>query len=447
MKIGIVVHGPNIIDSGCALKIIEILKSFGEVYCRLGGTMGRTAVIDASLENLIDISTKRLPSESVRLFLEEGMDVIFLINYGKSSVTGHTFGYKVFKKAFNPGIGNLDENTLNKKFIQIERPGEDDGSIILWNGSNDDLHLKISKLLNLNVLDSQLVIEEYMKRELKTDIKNNLINNLKDNQDNNPDDDPSNNENNDQNNNLNNCYGLGDEVRYIHGVSPNENIFVNGVVIGKSNSENLSLVSKDGKIVDIIGGEIKKHGIEKLGVVDINNAVVKTGLLRKTNPNPRIIKDSKDININRSENNRIKVAFLDHAAEDIYSLKNVDIVVTIGDDTTLVASDILYRFNIPVIGITDGDVDKVVQKGYVTEGSTIIELKPGQDDIVGKYIFQNVFKSKNYIKLEFSSTKTSNNDFKDKLKSNRIKEFKNEIFEIINEISPEYNIKFPLNND
>ncbi len=100
MKIGIIIHGPNMIDSGHALKIIGILKDFGSVYCRLGGTMGRTAVIDASLENLIDISAKRLPSESVKLFLDEGMDVIFLLNYGKSSVTGHTFGYKVFNRSF-----------------------------------------------------------------------------------------------------------------------------------------------------------------------------------------------------------------------------------------------------------------------------------------------------------------------------------------------------------
>ena len=53
MRIGIVVHGPNIIDSGYALKLIDLLKGYGDVKVRLGGTMGRTAVIDASLENLI----------------------------------------------------------------------------------------------------------------------------------------------------------------------------------------------------------------------------------------------------------------------------------------------------------------------------------------------------------------------------------------------------------
>lgn len=448
MKIGIVVHGPNMIDSGYALKIIEILKDFGSVYCRLGGTMGRTAVIDASLENLIDISAKRLPSESVRLFLEEGMDVIFLLNYGKSSVTGHTFGYKVFNKSFF-NQDSINENRLSKiPFIQIERPGENDGSIISWNSSDEgiysdldenlyldsnkyislnsknlsldsneslysDLSLKLSKLLNLNVLNPRLVIDDYFKREL---IKKELENDL---------------ENND----------LGEKVRYIHGVSPNENIFVNGIVVGKSNSENLSLISKNGQIVDIIGGEIKKHGIEKLGTVDINKAVVKTGLLRKTNPNPRILKDFKDFSSNKLENNNVKVAFLDHAAEDIYKLKNIDLVVTIGDDTTLVASDILYRFNIPVIGITDGDIDKVVENGYIANGSSIIELEHGLDDIVGKSIFKEVFNSKNCINLDIGSIENVDNVSINKLKTYKIKEFKKELIKIVNNITSEYIIK------
>ncbi len=214
--------------------------------------------------------------------------------------------------------GSLNENRVsNIPFIQIERPGESDGSIISWNSSDgslssdsdgslssdsnkslysnsnenlsldlneslsSDLCLKLSKLLNLNVLNPKLIIDNYFKREL---VKKELENDL-------------------------GASNLGEKVRYIHGVSPNENIFVNGIVVGKSNSENLSLISKDGQIVDIIGGEIKEHGIEKLGAVDINKAVVKTGLLRKTNPNPRILKDFKDFSSNEVENNHVKVAF------------------------------------------------------------------------------------------------------------------------------------------
>ena len=95
MKIGVVVHGPNIIDSGYVVKIIDLLKEFGDVSCRLGGTMGRTAVIDNFLEDTIDISRKLVPSDSIKLFHEDNVDVIFLLNYGKSHVTGQVFGVTV----------------------------------------------------------------------------------------------------------------------------------------------------------------------------------------------------------------------------------------------------------------------------------------------------------------------------------------------------------------
>ena len=470
MKIGIVVHGPNIIDSGYALKIINILGDFGEVHCRLGGTMGRTAVIDASLENLIDISAKRLPSDSVKLFFKENVDVIVLLNYGKSSITGHTFGFKVFKNSFFDDSVKNEIKNKSFDFIQIERPGEDDGNVIHWIGTNsnnstNNLTIKLASLLNLNILEPEKIINNYFKEDLNTfmefssdnsiEIDNDIIEAYKKHGI------VSDNDKNDLNkNNI-------EKIRKIHGVSPDENIFVNGVVIGKSNSENLALVSKNGEIIDIIGGTIKDHGIEKLGPVDIDKAIVKTGLLRKSNPKPRIISKFDNIGVKsfnfdeinvkneyksdngekedvQDINNYLNVVFIDHAAEDIYNLKNFDLAVTIGDDTTLLASDILYRFNIPVIGITDGDLDKVVEKGYIAEESTIIELMPGFDDIVGKSIFKNLFNSQYYLKIPIKTDEENNfknnNDIRN-IKSKIFEDFKNELFKIVNNITTEYQIK------
>ncbi len=82
--------------------------------------MGRTAVIDAKLEDVIDISLKLLPSQSIDKISKDS-DVVFLINYGKSIVTGHAFGYKVMSRC------KSDPN-----LIQIERPGESDGTVIPW---------------------------------------------------------------------------------------------------------------------------------------------------------------------------------------------------------------------------------------------------------------------------------------------------------------------------
>ena len=186
MRIGVVVHGPNIIDSGYALKLINLLNEYGDVSARLGGTMGRTAVIDARLENLIDISKKLVPSDSLKIFHDDKVDVIFLLNYGKSDVTGQVFGYKVY----NHYIDKIENNNI--PVIQIERPGEEDGSIISWN-NNLDIVYDLSHKLNLDIVTPDEVYENHIKNDSET------VN-----------------------------------QRVVHGVSPGENIMVNSVVIGKT---------------------------------------------------------------------------------------------------------------------------------------------------------------------------------------------------------------------
>ncbi len=370
MKIGVVVHGPYIVDSGYALKIIKFLENYGEVKVRLGGTMGRTAVHDAHLEHLIDITSKRLPSASLDKFHQEGYHPIFLINYGKSNITGHGFGYKVFKRSqTKPAV------------IQIERPGEDDGSIIPWRKSLRPLAHELAQKMGLSVVLPAQIIKEIFREG--TDCG----------------------------------HQHGHKTyRKLVGVTPDENIFLNGIVVGKSTSHEVIMVTEDGILTQMIGGKIKEHGLEKLGYIDLNKAVIKTGLLRRFNIAPRVIKSENN-------NNKIKVSFLNHAAEDIYRLKNADYVVTIGDDTTLVAADILYRFNVPIIGITDGDLDQVVENGFKSSGSMIIELEEGWDDIIGDIIFLEVFQEQETIEID------------------DIENFKKEILQIINNTAAKYYIK------
>ena len=346
MRIGVVVHGPNIIDSGYALKLIELLSQYGEVSARLGGTMGRTAVIDASLENIIDIKRKLVPSDSLKIFYDDNVDVIFLLNYGKSEVTGQVFGYKVY----NHYLDKIDDNNI--PVIQIERPGEEDGSVIAW---NNDLELveELSQKLNLAVVNPQEVYDNHIKND-------------------NPD----------------------FNQRIVHGVSPGENIMVNSVVIGKTNSSRLTLIARDNHIVDIVGGELKEHGLEKLGEVDLDSAIIKTGLLRHAKVTPRVVSNDKP--------DEFKIAFLDHAGEDVYRFRESSLVITVGDDTTLISSDILFRFDIPVIGITDGF-----------------------DDIIGQNIKKEMFGDK-----QFSS------DF------SCIREVEVKIVEIINNINCKYKINY-----
>ena len=369
MRIGVVVHGPNIIDSGYALKLINLLKQYGDVSARLGGTMGRTAVIDASLEDFIDISRKLVPSDSLKIFYDDCVDVIFLLNYGKSDVTGQVFGYKVY----NHFVDKITENNI--PVIQIERPGEKDGSIIPWNNDLDIVN-DLSQKLNLTIVYPDEVYNNHIKQD-DADVNQ----------------------------------------RIVHGVSPGENIMVNSVVIGKTNSDKLTLIARDGHIVDIVGGELKQHGLEKLGEVDLDAAIIKTGLLRHAKVEPRVLSKNKP--------SMFKVTFLDHAGEDVYKFRDSSLVITVGDDTTLISSDILYRFDIPIIGITDGDLDKVVESGFKAKNSIIFELESGFDDVCGQNIKRVMFNGKQ-VSYDFSN----------------IDEVKNKIIEIINTINCKYKINY-----
>lgn len=369
MRIGVVVHGPNIIDSGYALKLIELLENYGDVSARLGGTMGRTAVIDASLERIIDISRKLVPSDSLKIFHDDNVDVIFLLNYGKSDVTGQVFGYKVY----NHYADKISENNI--PVVQIERPGEADGSIIAWNNDLDIVE-ELSEKLELDIVTPEQVYESHIRQD-----------------------------------------DAGFNQRIVHGVSPGENIMVNSVVIGRTNSDKLTLIAKDNHIVDIIGGELKSHGLEKLGEVDLDSAIIKTGLLRHAKVTPRIISNDKP--------DEFIVTFLDHAGEDVYKFRDSSLVITVGDDTTLISSDILYRFDIPVIGITDGDLNKVVEDGFKVKNSIIFEVESGFDDIIGQDIQSKIF-----------CGKQKSHDFTD------IEEVKLKIEEIIKDINCKYKINY-----
>ena len=109
----------------------------------------------------------------------------------------------------------------------------------------------------------------------------------------------------------------------------------------------------------------------------------------------------------------------------------MDLIITVGDDTTLLASDILFRFEIPIIGITDGDLDKLVEKGYKSTDSIIFQLEEGNDDILGSRIYEEIFNSKNYFAIE-----------SDSLNLNQIiDELKEEIIEIIKDMNIKYIIK------
>lgn len=345
MRIGIILHGPEIIDTGSARRIIHIFKREHDVSAKLGGTMGRTAVLDAGLENLIDISQGLTPSETI-LKMKNDIDLAILLNNGKTLETGRYFGQIVASK-----LGNFPQ------FVHIESP-DNNGRIIYY-----DQHAKrcarfVKKLLAKCDNAYDIPIELAKATPSQVIIEGDHI------------------------------------IRHIRGALAGENIRLNGVVIGEVTQPEVGIVCKDGRIVELHGIRIKPHGLEKLEnrKTDLFTAKVKTGNIRRTKSQPKI----GEIDPGKSSN---KIAIIDHAAESTFELiRDAGYVITVGDDTTTIAADILIRLGIPVIGIIDGDIDGVLTNAAVPEGSIIIRVGPGFDDVVGRRVFLEIMGGKQYFK-------------------------------------------------
>jgi hypothetical protein len=419
MKIGLVIHGPEVIDSGEAKRVFDKLSSMGTVEARLGGTMGKMAVLDAGLENIIYTGLHLKPSACIESFFEAS-DLICLLNRGKTVETGRIFGEMVAARLREPET---------KPLIQIESPESEDGKLIALNKKAGAYFENISEILKLpaeipfsfqestsqdsvfqdsvfqNSVFGNLISQDFTSKTYicqSSVFQNSIL----------------------QNSFLQNpvfvetCPKTNKTrvVRKLSGVFSGENILVNGIVIGKALSSEINIVSENGFIVSIEGGEIKEHGLEKLhnyekrDSVDLAKAWVKSGNLRRSNFCARQAKKRScsalypDLSSGPGTG---KVVLIDHAAEYTFELASgAELAVTVGDDTTAIAGDILSRLGIPIIGITDGDCDRLTCQTAIFPGSVVLRLAAGNDDILGKKLKHELFGGENYASLkEISSFK------------------------------------------
>jgi hypothetical protein len=172
--------------------------------------------------------------------------------------------------------------------------------------------------------------------------------------------------------------------RRVETAAAGEFLLVDGIVVGRALGGEITIECEGRRIVHVRGVEIKPHGIEKLerlGGIDLRTSkVVSTVSLRRGAHTPRITPISGK-----------GVVFVDHAGMHVYDLvKNREGAVTVGDDTTAVVGDILYRFQIPLIGITDGDKDTLLGNTHLTPGSTIFVVR--EDDSAGLRIHSEIFR-------------------------------------------------------
>ncbi|KKG13422.1 hypothetical protein EO98_16785 [Methanosarcina sp. 2.H.T.1A.6] len=359
MQIGIVIHNLQLMDSPQTVKdILTLISRENCINACLCGTLGKVAAIDAGLESLIDIKQFLKPSACIESLFESN-DLVCLLNHGRELQTGRTFGRIVVSHIQNPE---------KKPLIQIERPGCLDGELIPWNRAADPYAKKLSGLLNLKISPPPMPVNT-----IETS-------------------------------------NQGRHVLRRISTFPGANIMVEGIVVGKATSSEVTLVSENGFLTSIEGGNIKEQGIEILHKhgervpVDLSGAWVKTTASRKSPDVCKSLMECKTEGIAKTTSLKksflqektpeggVKVILIDHCAEHSFEMmKGTGLAITVGDDTTELAGNIFSRFGIPILGITDGDCDELATAVSYAPCSLVLRLKPGKDDEFGKKLQQDIF--------------------------------------------------------
>ncbi len=386
--IGLLIHGPEVIDEGEAGEAIKTLMDAAgfEVEAALGGITGKTAVIDAGMQHVIDISRDMRPSEVMEDFVGRDVNFILLVNHAKTEESGFMLGEGILRRFFDSGGGTAKKNI---SFVQLEY-GSGSRIIIRWLLRPDDE--RVYKRLT-GVFSEFSERQPYkLESRCKKDARSNQV------------------------------------YREIKGVHPGEKIVVDGVVIGmvssshKNKNNSVTLVAKEGKLVDVVGGRLIKHNLEKLPPLELEKVLVKTAsVIRRTNPKRVGVGTGTDERESQGKGRekKKKRACLFYNVDNLFpKLKDAEdadadvvVAVTIGDDTTSIAGDILKRFGIRMIGITDGDADGLIagiERGAALEqydrflppDSLIIRLKPERDDIIGEKVKEEIFGGAEEIELD-----------------------------------------------
>ncbi len=329
-------HMPGVFDTGWAERMISLIKKYGDYVAVVGGTIGAVAMMDAHLESKVKIIQEKF-SEWINKNRFE-FDVI-VNSMGASDVERMMAdSWHIYKRTALPIVG-VDTNNRVVAFWS-------DGAREFAERLSEDLEFELK-----NGKDFGITFWKEGEREF----------------------------------------------RRILAVAPGDWILINKIVVGKAEAKDVVVICEKGNILDIRGATIKRHGIEKLGRIELSEAKIDTiKVLRNIIKNRRT-----DLKAKISK----KVAYVEHAGYDVLKLLDEGIcsAVTVGDDTTLIVGDILSRFGIPIIGITDGDAEGLLQEGGVAPRSTIFKVKG--DDEAGRRIFQQIFKAKPFYEGDLDNIK------------------------------------------
>jgi len=328
MRFGVVIHGPEVVDSGLVAKVLDELGSKGEVEATLGGAMGAAALIDAGLEDRVTVKGRQLVSDAL-VELDRRCDEVLLLNAAKTPASGQAFGQMVVSRVAPRIYGPL---------VQI-----DDGFYICWKGTMGHEVAALVRSLGLLEAPRSVLPERSAHR------------------------------------------------RVLSGVEIGENVWINGVVVGKAIDEVVEVRLVQGQLA-FTGLEPKEHGLAKLNVQDLSSAIIRSGSVRRTRAARRKLRSAGG-----------RVILVDHRAEDaMFRGRDLKAAVSVGDDTTCIATSLLARLGVPVIGIVDGDEDGICMDREAAEGSLRLVLQPGNDDQVGAMVRERLFRGQD--EMEYPGT-------------------------------------------
>ncbi|HDI46269.1 MAG TPA: DUF2117 domain-containing protein [Candidatus Methanomethylia archaeon] len=339
MKIYVLFHGPEIFYSGVAAKLLEALGRLGSVRGVVTDTMTRTAALDEYLDDRVEVWEKT-PSSCLK-DMEGEADLLVIASYAKMPESGYAYAWRLVEKS-----------RVKKPLVQVEASN---GTVIPWSNGRE--------------------VAEYLARELNFTLKM-----------------PTQFERT--------LWREGSRVyRRVLAVNPGEFLLINGFLVGRVKGDEVILVEENGRLVELIGVDVKEHGLEKLmkryPTLNLEEAKVDTLSLLRKSKREAPVRGSRGVG----------VAFIDHSGYDIYHFAGrCEGAVCVGDDTTLVASDILYRFNTPVLGIVDKDCDLILEHVNVHPESELLITR--HDDEAGELIFKQLFRERSFSKeLSFQEVK------------------------------------------
>jgi hypothetical protein len=336
MRICLRLHTPGIFDSGWAPKVVEALGRQGEVEAVVTGATGTTAMVDAGMEGEVRAIRGKWSD-----WLLAGRRVPDFAVTASHSADAERLKAECFH--------------ISKRFPGLMLVGADTNCrlVVPWVRGTEGFAARLAKDLGFDLGASH----DYGRTHWGDEDR---------------------------------------EYRRVLAAAPGDWLLIGGIVVGKVRAKDVVVIATGGRVTGIMGVDLKRNGLEKLGRVSLRDAEVQSF---------KALRGAVERRRGRGAPKGGRIALIDHSGHEVYDCLEAGLAgaVTIGDDTTAIAGDILHRYGIPVVGVTDGDPDGLVSGELYSKGS--MNLRVMDDDEFGRVVREEVFGGGRAIEGDFEVVK------------------------------------------